>query len=175
LFDNVHLSPWGPRGTKEVLYLIGLHYLRLIILHTIVTEPFWHKLNYFSFCRIFEKIFITCAKILISYIGNKSRHVFFSGVVHFFSFFFWAPFMCRLCRLRFQMMRKNMLLTSRGNVLTLQCARKTPVENNTYQQLSSKIIPSLKIQLLESPEWKTPNLGNSVVVHPQLIDNGFRV
>ncbi len=35
-------------------------------LHTEVPLPFWHKLNYFSFCRNFEKkIFIIWAEILI--------------------------------------------------------------------------------------------------------------
>jgi hypothetical protein len=29
---------------------------------TIVPERFWHKLNYFLFCQIFENLFITCAK-----------------------------------------------------------------------------------------------------------------
>jgi hypothetical protein len=34
--------------------------------HTLVPERFRHKLNYFSFCLIFEKIFIiTCCKFLI--------------------------------------------------------------------------------------------------------------
>jgi hypothetical protein len=33
-------------------------------IHT-VHERFWHKLNNFSFCRIFEKIFITCAEVFI--------------------------------------------------------------------------------------------------------------
>ncbi len=28
--------------------------------------PFWHKLNYFSFCQTFEKLFIIFAKILIN-------------------------------------------------------------------------------------------------------------
>jgi hypothetical protein len=34
--------------------------------HTLVAERFRHELNYFSFCLIFEKIFIiTCSKFLI--------------------------------------------------------------------------------------------------------------
>jgi hypothetical protein len=33
-------------------------------LHTIIHEQFQHKLNYFLFCQIFEKLFITCAIII---------------------------------------------------------------------------------------------------------------
>jgi hypothetical protein len=34
-------------------------------MNTTVHEWFWHKLNYFLFCQIFEKIIITCAEIFI--------------------------------------------------------------------------------------------------------------
>jgi hypothetical protein len=30
-----------------------------------VLQRFWHKLNYFSFCQSFEKLFVTCAEIFI--------------------------------------------------------------------------------------------------------------
>jgi hypothetical protein len=30
-----------------------------------VREQYWHKLNNFSFCRIFENTFITCAEVFI--------------------------------------------------------------------------------------------------------------
>ncbi len=32
---------------------------------TVVHEWIWHKLNYFSFCQIFEKLFSICAEISI--------------------------------------------------------------------------------------------------------------
>jgi hypothetical protein len=32
---------------------------------TIIPLPFWHKLNYFSFCQTFEILFIICVKFLI--------------------------------------------------------------------------------------------------------------
>jgi hypothetical protein len=33
---------------------------------TIVFERFWHKLNYFSFFRFFEILFVTCVKKLLN-------------------------------------------------------------------------------------------------------------
>jgi len=35
---------------------------------TIAPLPFPHKLNYFSFCRTFEILFIICAKILLLFV-----------------------------------------------------------------------------------------------------------
>jgi hypothetical protein len=34
-----------------------------LALHIIVPEQFLHKLNYFSFCQIFEKLFIICIEV----------------------------------------------------------------------------------------------------------------
>jgi hypothetical protein len=35
------------------------------ILIIVVPLPFWHKLNDFLFCQMFEKLFFICVKILI--------------------------------------------------------------------------------------------------------------
>jgi hypothetical protein len=32
--------------------------------YTVVAFPFWHKLNEFLFCRMFEKLFIICVEVL---------------------------------------------------------------------------------------------------------------
>ncbi len=40
--------------------------IALLLTATIEPLSFWHKLNYFSFCQNFEKLFIICAKILIN-------------------------------------------------------------------------------------------------------------
>ncbi len=40
--------------------------IALLLTGTVEPLPFWHKLNYFSFCQTFEKLFIICAKILIN-------------------------------------------------------------------------------------------------------------
>ncbi len=36
--------------------------------HIVVHKQFWHKLNYFLYFQIFEKIFFICVEILISII-----------------------------------------------------------------------------------------------------------
>ncbi len=42
-------------------------------LHIVIHEQFHHKLNYFLFCQYFEKLFITCAQILIIIIKLNSE------------------------------------------------------------------------------------------------------
>jgi hypothetical protein len=39
--------------------------MQLFSCNTIIPLPFWHKLNYFSFCGTFKKLLTICAKILI--------------------------------------------------------------------------------------------------------------
>jgi len=34
-------------------------------IYTVVLERFWHKLNYFWFCQIFEILFVTCAELFV--------------------------------------------------------------------------------------------------------------
>ncbi len=50
-------------------------------LYTVILyEQFQHKLNYFLFCQKFEKIFTTCAEILIIIIKSNSEMLWLSGL-----------------------------------------------------------------------------------------------
>jgi hypothetical protein len=52
------------------------------------------------------------------------------------------------------MMRKNMLLASRGNVLTPQCARKTPVREQHIPTIVIQNNPLLENTTLGEPRVK---------------------
>jgi hypothetical protein len=49
--------------------------IALLLTTTVKPLPLRHKLNYFSFCQTFEKLFIICAKIVI----NLIFHLLSSG------------------------------------------------------------------------------------------------
>jgi hypothetical protein len=48
----------------------------LVLEHIIIPLPFQHKLNYFSFCRTFEKLFIICTKVLLVQLSQFELQTF---------------------------------------------------------------------------------------------------
>ncbi len=47
----------------------------------VVCERLWHKLNYFLFCRNFEKLFSVCAEILVIILKSKFEAFWLTGLI----------------------------------------------------------------------------------------------
>jgi hypothetical protein len=62
--------------TNSIISFLHIDVMTLTSCHskaTIVHEQYWHKLTFFLFCQTFEKLFITCPKILIIIIKLNSK------------------------------------------------------------------------------------------------------